>query len=100
VVAFDEVGDPGTDGGHHAGGLVAEHHRGGGRHGAVDEAQVAVADAAVRHPHGHLAGAWLLDLDVVADHQRFPDLFKHRSSHLRPLVLLGVPIGCDTPPSP
>ena len=45
--------------------LVAEHHRRGPLPLALDHVQVGAADAAGRHPHEHLARAWLVELDLA-----------------------------------
>src|SRR5258705_235843 len=69
-VTDGEAGGVGAERVDDAGRLVTEDdRRRGGKH-AVDDAQVGVADAAVRDPHAHLTGARWLDVDVVVDLER------------------------------
>ena len=80
-VARRESLDMGPQRIHDAGGLVPDHD--GHRRGkdAVDDAQIRVAEAAVRDLHPHLAGAGLLDLDVVAENHGLAWSFDQRSFH-------------------
>ena len=65
VVARPDALDPGARVDDHAGGLVAEDERERLREVAVDDVQVARADAARRDPDQRLAGVGRLELDVL-----------------------------------
>ena len=67
VVARLGAGDLVADRLDDAGALVAHHRRSGPRDGAVDDADVAVADAGGDDPHQDLVRPGLAYLDVVAD---------------------------------
>jgi len=66
-----------------AGRLVTEHGRRDGRQRAIDEAEVGVAHAAVRHAHGHLARMWFLGDDVVVHDESLTNRLEHRGAHVQ-----------------
>ena len=76
LVADRELGHPGADRLDRARGLVAEHGRRRHRERAVGEREVGVADAAVAHPHEHLARTRIFDVDVVDDFERLLGCFE------------------------
>ncbi len=59
-------------------GFVTEHRRRHHRELPVLQRQVGVAEPAVAHPHEHLAGAGLFDVDVVDDFERRVRMLRSR----------------------
>jgi hypothetical protein len=52
---------------HHARRLVSQHDRNGAWEGAVDHAEIRVADSAVGDPNANLARSRLANLDIFAN---------------------------------
>ena len=90
MVAGRQPGDAGADRVDHARRLVSENDRQRARERAVGDAEIGVADAAVRHPHADLAGAGIADLDAGGDAERTGGRFEKSGLHWRQVV---TPLG-------